>query len=92
MPRRYGIAAFFAVQASLRKTGLGSRLVQAAEARAQRIGITSLYLLTTVAAPFFERHGYRVIERASAPPAIQMTKQFAEICPAQAVCLYKATA
>lgn len=81
-----------AVQASLRKTGLGSRLAQAAEARAQRLGIASLYLLTTAAAAFFERHGYRIVERASAPPAIQMTTQFAELCPAQAVCLCKALA
>lgn len=79
-----------AVYDFMRGDGWGQKLVEAAEERARRAGIASLYLLTTTAASFFERRGYRCIDRASAPAAIQTTTQFSTLCPASSACLYKA--
>lgn len=74
----------------LRRGGdFGGQLLNVMEMHAQDIGISTLYLLTTSAATFFERHGYQRIARADAPAALQATTQFANMCPTNAVCLFK---
>jgi len=71
-----------AVHPSQRGTGLGVELLQFAEQQARVDGIETLHLLTTTATRFFERHGYRRVERDEAPPAIAATSQFSRLCPA----------
>jgi N-acetylglutamate synthase-like GNAT family acetyltransferase len=51
--------------------------------------MTSLYLLTTSAAPYFARHGYQVLVREQAPQAIRHSKQFADLCPSSATLMHK---
>jgi amino-acid N-acetyltransferase len=75
-----------------RKHGYGERLVEALERVAARRQIRQLVLLTTTAAAFFERAGYRAIERASAPAALQETDEFCSLCPSSATCMAKALA
>ncbi len=52
-------------------------------------GARRAYLLTTSAAPFFERLGFAKIDRATAPVAILQSRQAASICPASAALLTK---
>jgi GNAT superfamily N-acetyltransferase len=61
--------------------GLGRRLVGEAEAHARRAGFERLYVRANVnAAPFYERLGYRALERGSMPaggeelPVVYMEK------------------
>ncbi len=65
-----------------RGNGDGSALLKHAEDQARSCGVRSIYLLTTTAEPFFERHGYQRAARESAPAAIRATREFAGICPA----------
>ena len=46
-----------------------------------------MWLLTTTAAPFFARLGFATMERASAPQALQASREFAAACPAGATCM-----
>lgn len=85
----YGLLRSLAVNDALRGNHWGKRLVLALEARARSEGIATLYLLTTTAAPFFEKQGYRRIDRAAAPQALQSAAQFASMCPSSAACLSK---
>ncbi|RZI40434.1 GNAT family N-acetyltransferase [Herbaspirillum sp. HC18] len=78
-----------AVDTMMRGEGLGARLLELIEERAQDIGVRQLYLLTTSAATFFEHNGYDRIERAAVPETIRDTTQFAGICPSNATCLSK---
>ena len=78
-----------AVDPVARKTGVGSRLVQEAEALAQANGIQALYLLTTTARHFFEKRGYSAISRSDCPEAIRSTAEFASLCPASSALLMK---
>ena len=90
---RFGAVALLrsvVVAADRRGTGLGQRIVQEIEQRARYSGIEQLVLLTQTAAPFFERHGYRVIERGAAAPAVQASEEFRSLCPASSVCMSKA--
>ena len=77
------------VLADQKARGLGSRVLAAAETAAGDLGAAHLHLLTTTAERFFTRHGFVVADRASAPPAIRRTREFADVCPASAASLTK---
>lgn len=78
-----------AVDEQARGRGCGRALVAALEAYAHREGVCRLYLLTTTAAHFFERLGYRSVARDTAPDAIRAAPEFAALCPASAVFMAK---
>ena len=77
------------VNAGHRSAGLGSALVRRAEQHAVANGVRALYLLTSTAEPFFERCGFRRIDRREAPPSIQSTREFADLCPASSAFMIK---
>lgn len=70
-----------------RGTGGGSDLVSQVIASASEIGVQRLWLLTETAAPFFERLGFQIVNRAAAPDSIQATSEFRGCCPGSAICL-----
>jgi amino-acid N-acetyltransferase len=78
-----------AVSRARRGQGVGCALVVAAEDTARAMGVSRLYLLTTTASDFFSHAGYDVINRVDAPDTLQASNQFAELCPASAVCMSK---
>lgn len=69
--------------------GLGEAALGLLIEQARQEGARQGYLLTTSAAPFFERLGFRSIDRRSAPPAILDSRQAMSLCPASAVILTK---
>lgn len=77
------------VSADARTRGLGSALVLHAEEYAAAHQVRAIYLLTTTAESYFERRGYRPIDRAEAPPSIQSTREFAGLCPARSAFMFK---
>lgn len=79
----------FAVVTSKRCSGLGSELLLQLEQYAKEKGIRSMYLLTTTAKSYFEKHGYCVIAREVAPEAIRNTTEFTSVCPTSAVLMVK---
>jgi amino-acid N-acetyltransferase len=54
--------------------------------------VKELVLLTQSAALFFQRQGYRVVERSGVPRAVQMSEEFRSLCPASATCMTKSLA
>ena len=77
------------VRPDRRGLGVGRLAVETALARAEGSSVESVYLLTTTAAGFFTRLGFRVVPRDRVPPAIARTSEFATICPTSAVCMRK---
>ena len=73
----------------VRRKGFGSAIVVALEQEAQMHGCRRLWLITTSAAEFFDRHGYVRCDRAAVPSAISATTEFAALCPASADVLVK---
>jgi amino-acid N-acetyltransferase len=67
--------------------GIGSTLVGRIVDHARRRGVTELYLFTTGAAGFFERHAFVRIDRSTMPPVLQATNQFTHACGATAVAM-----
>ncbi|MGX1589008.1 arsenic resistance N-acetyltransferase ArsN2 [Brevundimonas diminuta] len=69
--------------------GHGGTILSWLEAEAAGQGADGLYLLTTSAAAFFQRHGYSVALRSAAPPAVAASRQFSGLCPASATFMFK---
>jgi N-acetylglutamate synthase-like GNAT family acetyltransferase len=84
-----GLLRSVVVTPDLRGTGLGRRLVEAAEALAAERGIAELYLLTETAKAWFPRLGYRPAARASVPAELTASPEFTTACPESALLLYK---
>ena len=78
-----------AVAPDWRGRGLGEQLVARREAAARVAGVNRFFLLTTSAADYFRRLGYREVTRADVPSAIAAHAQFRSLCPASATCLAK---
>ncbi len=70
------------VSEELRGKGAGAALLEHAGRHARARGVRELYLLTTTAEKFFEKHGFERAAREAAPAAISGTREFAGICPA----------
>ena len=78
-----------AVVPSYRSQGVGRLLVDRIEAQATKAGVKQLILLTETARVFFLRAGYRVIDRAEVPAAVQACEEFRSLCPQSATCMSK---
>ena len=72
-----------------RGSGFGSAILSWLETEAAGRKATGLYLLTTSATVFFQRHGYAVTPRSAAPPAIAASRQYSPLCPASAAFMFK---
>lgn len=84
-----GLLRSLAVQSSYRTHGLGRHLVMQLEDQARRQGVQALYLLTTSAERFFTHLGYNRQARENVPAAIQASREFSELCPDSAVCMFR---
>ena len=86
---RHALLWSLVVDPRVRATGIGSRLVEHAEAHARAHGADSIYLLTTTAEGFFGTRGYARTERSTAPESIRATQEFASLCPASSAFMIK---
>ena len=83
----YALLRSVAVRPEWRRHGLGHELVRHVVDEAERRGLHALYLLTTTAADFYRRFGFRPVARAAVPAAIAGSPEFSSICPSTADCL-----
>jgi protein-tyrosine-phosphatase/N-acetylglutamate synthase-like GNAT family acetyltransferase len=84
---RHGDAAVLrsvAVAPSERGTGLGIALTAGRLVWARERGATAVHLLTTTAAPYYERFGFTRFPRAAVPAAVAASIEFASVCPSSA--------
>ena len=75
-----GLLRSVAVRSELRGTGIGEQLVRDRIAWARARGILTLGLLTTTAADWFPRFGFRTVARAAFPAELQTTTEYRELC------------
>jgi amino-acid N-acetyltransferase len=79
-----GLLRSVAVRADKRDLGIARALIELAISMWQPAGMKRLTLLTETAAPYFEKFGFRQIERSEAPPAVAASVEFRDVCPASA--------
>jgi amino-acid N-acetyltransferase len=78
-----------AVSTNERHHGIGKLIMFELERRARAAQVENLVLLTQTAEQFFNRLGYRTIDRKDAPRAVHESDEFKSLCPASAVCMSK---
>lgn len=76
-----------AVRPDARSRGVGARLVKDRVDHARAQGVRTVALLTTSAAVFFERLGFRATDRRSLSDEICRSSEFSSVCPSSATCL-----
>ena len=79
-----GLLRSVAVDEDYRGQGLAAALIEAVLERAQRVGLRSVYLLTTTGRDYFVRRGFQDCAREAAPPAIRESWEFKSGCPSTA--------
>lgn len=84
-----GLLRSLAVAPDHRGHGIGGRLTDTLERRAQADGLHTLYLLTTTAADYFARRGYERMARDDLPVPIQNSEEATRLCPSSATCQKK---
>ena len=70
-----------------RGQGLAARLLDVVLEDARTQDLAALYLLTETAEGYFEKKGFRIIERRDSPAPIRSAPQFAGICPDDATAM-----
>ncbi|WP_275098643.1 arsenic resistance N-acetyltransferase ArsN2 [Sedimenticola hydrogenitrophicus] len=75
------------VDPEYRGRGLAAGLVRHIQHVATGQGASTLYLLTTSAADYFRRLGFYDVAREETPASIRRTREFADLCPAEATIL-----
>ena len=88
----YALLRSAAIVPGRARGGIGSTLVARIVDHARARGVTGLYLFTTEAAGFFERHGFVQLDRSEMPPVLQTTTQFMHACGATATAMRRALA
>ena len=78
------------VDASVQGKGVGQQLTVAALALANKLGVSTVFLLTTTAADFFPRFGFERITREDVPASVRTSVEFQSACPASAVVMRRA--
>ncbi len=86
---KVGLLRSMVVESHFRKRRIAQGLFWRTAGHAKLLGVARLYLLTLSASGFFERLGFAAVDRASVPADITSTRQFTELCPAAAKCLFK---
>ena len=81
-----GVLRSVVVAPGERGSGLGVVLSANRLARARELRLAAVYLLTTTAAEFYARFGFRPFPRADVPAAVAASSEFATICPSSASC------
>jgi amino-acid N-acetyltransferase len=76
-----GLLRSFAVDRHYQGKGYGYELYNRLLFYAVQNGIQTLHLLTTTAANYFIKTGFRKANRSNAPEVIQNSKEFKSICP-----------
>lgn len=72
------------VKEAARGKGIGRNIVLLLMSRAFDAGARNAWLLTASAVPFFERLGFAVVPRETAPEAVRTSPQAMSLCPASA--------
>jgi amino-acid N-acetyltransferase len=85
-----GLLRSLAVKNSYKGKKLGLSLVDYLFMFSNKRQIKELYLLTDTAVEYFQKIGFREVDREMVPKAIQQTTEFSKLCPDDAVIMTKA--
>jgi amino-acid N-acetyltransferase len=84
-----GLLRSVAVASDQQGECIGEALVRDRLAWAEGRGLSRVFLLTTTASGYFERFGFRSVDRDAVPPDIKESPEFSSICPESATAMVR---
>lgn len=82
-----GLLRSVAVSRDRRNKGIGTLLTRAVLDLAREKQIRRLFLLTTTASGFFQKLGFREVEKKAVDSAVKNSLEFSSLCPETAVAM-----
>lgn len=80
----YALLRSLSVKMGIRGKAVGSTITQFLIDNAREKKLKAIYLLTETAKTFFEKKGFKTVERASVPDAVKNSSEFSHVCPVSA--------
>jgi amino-acid N-acetyltransferase len=81
----YGLLRSLVVSNEYRNKGIANDLVGKFVNISAELNLKGVYLLTTTADKYFEKHYFVRIQRNNVPDEVKQSKEFASICPVSAI-------
>lgn len=88
MYKPYALLRSMVTASNNRRQGLASRLVEVLLDNATNENIETVYLITNTAESFFEKKGFRQIDRTAVPDAVKASAEFNGLCPDSATVMF----
>lgn len=85
----YGLLRSVAVSPARQRQSIGKAVIKDRLTWAKSKGLSVVFLLTTTAAEYFERLGFRAIDRDAVPSEIRKSSGFSSVCPESAIAMVK---
>ena len=85
----FGLLRSMVVHPGFRNRQIAETLVNTLEQAAKSKEIISMYLLTETASKYFEKKGYKTIQREQVPEPVKASSEFSSICPVSATVMMK---
>ncbi|HJT17267.1 MAG TPA: arsenic resistance N-acetyltransferase ArsN2 [Thermoanaerobaculia bacterium] len=82
--RNAALIRSIAVAPSHRSRGVGRQIVRQLLDRLSALGVREFYLLTTTAADYFRKRGFKKCDRDEVNPQLLASREFQDACPASA--------
>lgn len=82
--RNAALIRSIAVAPQYRSRGLGRQIVRQLLDRLSSLGIREFYLLTTTAADYFRKRGFKKCDRDEVNPQLFASREFQDACPSTA--------
>jgi amino-acid N-acetyltransferase len=82
--RNAALIRSIAVAPAYRSRGVGRQIVRQLLDRLSSLGIREFYLLTTTAADYFKKRGFKKCDRDEVNPQLLASREFQGVCPASA--------
>lgn len=86
---RFGLLRSMVVHPGFRNRQIAETLVNTLEQAAKSKEIMSMYLLTETASKYFEKKGYKTIQREQVPEPVKASSEFSSVCPVSATVMMK---
>lgn len=86
---QYALLRSLSVKENNRGQNVGKEITTDLLKNAQNSNLEAVFLLTETAKPFFEKHGFEIVDRTTAPTEIKSTTEFSSVCPVSAALMVK---
>ena len=84
---RFALLRSVSVSPDHRSQNIGKQITSDILKNAQNSNLDGIYLLTETAKDYFQKLGFKEVNRDQVPEEIKSTTEFASVCPASAACM-----